>query len=277
MADLGGRVIAFLEARRTTEMASLITRHHGVPFSAPCLREMHRPDAPDLAKAVADLCGDDVAVAIFLTGAGTQTIIEAARLHGRETDLLAALARKKIAVRGPKPTAVLRKLGVRIDLSAPPPNTSKELLAAMEGWDLHGKGVAVQLYGGPNPELRATLEGRGARVIEISPYAWNRPADAAPVLRLIDALVAGEIDALAGTSASQVENLIAIARDHRRDTDLRHALKQIPVAAQGPVCAAAFERASIPVTILPEQGHMGGLVLALARYFAVDTRRVKPG
>src|SRR5437764_5250540 len=109
MADLGGRVVAFLEARRATEMASLITRHHGVPFSAPCLREVHRPDAPELATAVALLCGDDVEVAVFLTGVGTQTIIDAARLHGREAELLAALARKHVAVRGPKPTVVLRK------------------------------------------------------------------------------------------------------------------------------------------------------------------------
>lgn len=272
MADLGGRVIAFLEARRATEMASLITRHHGVPFPAPCLREVHRPDAPELAAAVAHLCSDDVQVVVFLTGVGTQTIIDAARLHGREEELLAALDRKQVAVRGPKPTAVLRKLGVRIDLSAPPPNTSRELLAAMEAWDLRGKGVAVQLYGGPNPELRASLEARGAHVVEISPYVWDRPADAAPVLHLIDALAAKRIDALAGTSASQVENLVAIARDRGKEGELREALAHIPVAAQGPVCAAAFERAGIPVAIVPEQGHMGGLVLAIARYFDADTR-----
>ena len=123
MADLHGRVVAFLEARRAAELADLIARHHGTPLAAPCLREVHHPDAPELAEAVDRLCDDAVTVAIFLTGVGTATIVEAARLHGRTEELLAALATKRVAARGPKPVAVLRKAGVRIDLVAPPPNT----------------------------------------------------------------------------------------------------------------------------------------------------------
>lgn len=267
MANLGGRVIAILEARRAAELAGLIARHHGVAFSAPCLRELHQPDAPELAAAIDTLCGDDVHVAIFLTGVGTSTIFDAARLHAREEELLAALARKRIAVRGPKPTAVLRKRGVRIDLTAPSPNTTRELFAALDVWDLQGVAVAVQLYGAPVPEFRAALEARGARVTEMSPYAWDRPIDAEPILRLLDALDAGAIAVLAGTSASQVENLFAIAQEHGRAGVLRRALQVIPVAAQGPVCAAAFAREGVPVSIIPEHGHMGGLVLAIARYF----------
>jgi hypothetical protein len=41
MADLQGRVIAYLEARRADELAGLITRHGGVALAAPCLRELH--------------------------------------------------------------------------------------------------------------------------------------------------------------------------------------------------------------------------------------------
>ncbi len=48
---------------------------------------------------------------------------------------------------------------------------------------------------------------------------------------------------------------------------MRQALARIPVAAQGPVCAATFERLGVAVTITPPTGHMGALVLAVARYF----------
>jgi uroporphyrinogen-III synthase len=278
MADLGDRVIAFLEARRAAELGGLIARHHGVPFSAPCLRELHRPDAPEMAAAVDLLCGDKSDVVIFLTGVGASTIFDAAALHGREPELLAALARKRVAVRGPKPTAVLRKRGVRIDLTAPPPHTTQELLAALGAWDLDGTGVTVQRYGGPLPEFSGALAARGARVTEISPYVWDRPVDAEPILRLMDALDAGQIDALAGTSASQVENLFAIAREHRREAALRHSLGRVLVAAQGPVCAAAFTRAGVPVAVTPEHGHMGGLVLAIAHAFTItaDRGRMEP-
>jgi uroporphyrinogen-III synthase len=190
LADLGGRVVAFLEARRSAELADLITRHRGVPYPAPCLREVHRPDAPELAAAVGQLCGMGVQVAVFLTGVGTETILEAARRLGREKDLHDALACMKVAARGPKPVAVLRKAGVRIDVQAPEPHTTRELLAAMDAWDLQGKTVAVQLYGGPNPELREGLEERGAQVLEISPYVWERPSDPGPILGLIEDLEA---------------------------------------------------------------------------------------
>ena len=143
MADLQRKVLAFLEGRRTAELADLIQRHNGVPLAAPCLRELHRPDAPALQAEVAQVCDADLAVAIFLTGVGTTTVFEAARRMGREADLRQKLDQAIVTVRGPKPTAVLRKLEVRIDLTAPPPNTSAEVLAALESVALNGKTVCV--------------------------------------------------------------------------------------------------------------------------------------
>lgn len=268
MADLQGRVVAFLEARRATELASLIQRHGGVPYSAPCLREVHDPATPDLAGAVERLCDPAVAAAIFLTGVGTATIFEAARLRGREQELLAALDRKRVAARGPKPSAVLRKAGVRIDLVSPAPHTSDDLLAALAAWDLRDRDVAVQLYGGPPPPLCAALAERGARIVTLTPYTWARPEQVVPVLDLIRALALGQVQALAATNTAQVANLFTIAREHGEEPTLRRALRDVPVAAQGPVCAGAFEREGVPVAILPEHGHMGGLVLAIAGYFA---------
>src|ERR1700716_4479416 len=107
MADLQGKIVAFLEGRRTAELADLIQRHNGVPLAAPCLREVHRPDAPSLQAEVTGVLDADLTVAIFLTGVGTTTVFEAARQMGREADLRQRLASAVVAVRGPKPTAVL--------------------------------------------------------------------------------------------------------------------------------------------------------------------------
>src|ERR1051326_2291610 len=51
-ADLRGKVVAFLEGRRSSELANLIERHHGVPLAAPCLREVHSPGAPQLQGSI---------------------------------------------------------------------------------------------------------------------------------------------------------------------------------------------------------------------------------
>jgi uroporphyrinogen-III synthase len=267
VADLHGKVVAFLEGRRTTELADLIQRHNGVPLAAPCLREVHRPEAPSLQAEVARVCDSDLAVAIFLTGVGTTTVFEAARRMGREADLRQKLTQAIVTVRGPKPTAVLRRLEVRIDITAPPPNTTAEVLLALESVDVRGKTAAVQLYGEPNPTLSIALRARGAEVLELTPYVWDRPVDPAPILRLLDALDTDGVDAMLITSQAQVDNLFGVASDFGRD--LR--LGKVAIGAQGPVAEAALERHGLHAAFRPAHGHMGALVLAAAEFLSSAT------
>jgi uroporphyrinogen-III synthase len=168
-----------------------------------------------------------------------------------------------VVVRGPKPTAALRQLGVRIDLTAPTPNTSAEVLAVLADIDLADRTVALQLYGGPNPELSLALAARGATVVELAPYVWRRPIDPAPVLELLDALAQHRVDVLLITSQIQVEHLFSIARERGREPDLA----RVAIGAQGPVAEAALERFGVHASFRPEHGHMGALVLAAARHF----------
>jgi len=260
MADLQRRVVAFLEGRRSAELADLIDRHNGVPLAAPCLREVHSPDSPVLQSSISATLAVDLDVAIFLTGVGTTTVFESASRMGRDDLLRKRLEAATVVVRGPKPTAVLRKLHVRIDLIAPPPNTSAEVLSALQPLDLTGKSVAVQLYGEPNPSLTQALRARGAEVFELAPYVWDRPVDPAPILRLLDALDRQAVDALLITSQAQVDNLFGVAHEFARTPDLR----RVAIGAQGPVAEAALSRFGLSVAFRPAHGHMGALVLAAA-------------
>lgn len=264
MADLQRKVVAFLEGRRTAELTDLISRHNGVPLAAPCLREVHRPDAPSLQAEVTRILDADLAVAIFLTGVGTTTVFEAARRMGREADLRYKLDKAIVTVRGPKPTAVLRKLEVRIDLTAPPPNTTAQVLEVLGSVDVSGKTVAVQLYGAPNPTLSIALRDRGADVLELAPYVWDRPVDPAPILRLLDALDQDAVDALLITSQAQVDNLFGVATDHGR----RPKLANVAIGVQGPVAEAALERHGLHAAFRPAHGHMGALVLVAAEFLS---------
>src|SRR6266851_5676868 len=126
-------------------------------------------------------------------------------LEARRADELAGLAQARVVARGPKPVRVLKDYGVRIDFVPPEPNTSDELLVELARWELAGKAIGLQIYGGTTPfleRLRAGLVALGAHVHEVAPYRWEGPIDDRPVQRLIEACLAGQIDALLILSSS---------------------------------------------------------------------------
>jgi uroporphyrinogen-III synthase len=144
------------------------------------------------------------------------------------------------------------------------------VLSSLEGIDLNGKRVAVQLYGEPNPRLTQALRARGADVFELAPYVWDRPVDPAPILRLLDVLDDGRVDALLVTSQAQVGNLFDVARAYGRIPKLAN----VAIGAQGPVAEAALVCHGLQSTFRPAHGHMGALVLAAAEFFSPVTEGV---
>ncbi len=266
---LGGKVVAYVEARMQSEMGALVERHGGVPLAAPVLQEVYNTDTPEVTSLIDDLCGGRVDIAVMQTGVGTRALFEAADTQGRLPELLAALEGVTVIARSPKPAAVLRRNRVRIDLMPPEPFTSEDLIASIDGIDLSGREVAVQAYGGPNNLLTRTLRERGASVREVALYGWGLPDDLAPVRDLIRRLDAGEVDAVAFTSQPQVSNLLAIAAMSGQEAALRRCLnsEEVVVASVGPVCTRRLQQNGLKVDVEPDHPHMGNLVLALAERF----------
>lgn len=270
MTSLRGKTIAVTEARRAAELASLITKLGGVPYSAPAVREVPRQDRGPALHVLERICRREVAAIIFLTGVGTRAFFGLAAETGKRDALLAALQGMVVAARGPKPIAVLREAGVRIDL-VPEEPTSEGLLAALAGHDLHGKVVAVQLYGDANPGLVEGLRARGATVLEIPLYEWALPEDQEPLIRLIRDLLGGRIDVLAFTSSPQITHLLAVAeRLALRDRLLGALRDTVTVAVVGPVCEAALTEHGIVPRIQSDKPTMGALVHAIAHYLATQ-------
>jgi uroporphyrinogen-III synthase len=254
------------------QMASLVQRHGGVPYSAPVMQEVYLKDSPEVHQLIDDICAGRVDAVVLLTGVGTRAIVETAASLGREQEFIQSLDRLTVIARSPKPARVLRQHKIHIDVMPPEPFTSQDLVEAMQGLDLRDKEVALQHYGGPNSFLVRDLQQRGARVREVTLYTWGLPEDEAPVLRLIDDLAQGGVDALAFTSQPQVPNLLDIARRAGKEQSLRESLAdKVVVASVGPVCTRRMKEAGLPVDVEPEHPHMGNLVLAVAEYFQQKT------
>ena len=264
-ASLSGKVIAFLESRMQSEMAGLIERHGGTPYPAPVLQEAYLKDSPEVRQLIQDVCAEQIDVVVLLTGVGTQALVETADAMGLEREFLRSLDTRTIIARSPKPARVLRRHKIHIDVMPPEPYTSQDLVQAIQHEELSGKEVAVQAYGGPNNFLSRSLQEKGAIVREVALYTWELPEDTAPVVRLIDDLASGEIDAVAFTSQPQVENLLIVANQMGKEESLRKSLNQPPlaIASIGPVCSRKLREKNIKIDVEPEHVHMGNLVVAL--------------
>ena len=252
----------------SSEMGSLVERHGGVPYPAPAMQELYLRDSAEVQQLVVDICGGRIDAVVLLTGVGTQALIEVADGLGRKDELIQSLDRLTIIARSPKPARVLRRYEIHIDVMPPEPYTSQDLMQAIAALELGGKDLAVQHYGGPNSFLVDSLKERGARVREVTLYTWGLPEDESPVLRMIDGLSAGEIDAVAFTSQPQVGNLVTIAAKAGKEQSLRDSLAgPVLLASVGPVCSRRLREAGFDVDLEPEHPHMGSLVVAIAEHF----------
>lgn len=254
--------ICTFESRRANEMRSLIERFGGVAVVAPSMQEVPLTDNAAAFAAIEQILDGGVSYIVLLTGVGTEAMLNVAAARGCDKRLLDAMGQLPLIVRGPKPAAVLAKLGLKYAVKAPEPNTWKELLAAIdaEGMEISRQLVAVQEYGVPNPELCRGLEERGADVLAIPVYRWALPDNVEPLKQAINRTIAGEVDALLFTSAQQVRHVLQVADQTHQRTEWLDAATRCIVGSIGPTCSEALRVEGLSVSFEASPPKMGPLV-----------------
>src|SRR4051812_26458844 len=118
-----GRQILLLESRRSEELATLVRKQQGVPFTAPSMREVPLESNTDAFTFGEKLLAGEFDCVILLTGVGTRLLWKTLLTRHPEDALKAALKALTVVVRGPKPSAALRELGLVPTVQVPEPNT----------------------------------------------------------------------------------------------------------------------------------------------------------
>ncbi len=272
--------VLLLESRRSTEMAALVSNYGGEPVSAPALREVPVETNTDALAFIDALLHDQFDLVILLTGVGTRALLAVVDQMRDRAAFVAALSRTRIAARGPKPVAVLRDIGLSPWVTAPEPNTWRELLAALDGKSadlpLRGVRVAVQEYGATNQQLLDGLVGRGASVLSVPVYRWALPENVEPLRAAAQGIADGRIEVALFTTATQVVHLLEIARQLTIDADVRQGLASMAVASIGPTTSEELREHGIAVDIEASHPKMGFLVREAAER-AADVLRTKRG
>lgn len=259
------RVCSF-ESRKQEEMRSLIERHGGSPTIAPSMREVPLEDNVAAFDFLERLLQAEFDAVIFMTGVGARALLEVVESRVPRTTFFDALNHCCVIVRGPKPTAVLREWGVRIDHRAPEPNTWRELLSVIDsGLTLPTTGkkpvaIAIQEYGLPSEEFYSELSARGMSVHPVPIYRWELPTDTAPLEAAIRATIAGEFDVLLLTSAQQIRNVLEVAERLQLRESFLAATRRCLVGSIGPTCSDALREAGLHIDLEPSHPHMGHLV-----------------
>src|SRR4051812_36178302 len=113
----GLRVLSF-ESRRATEIATLISNFGGRPTVAPALREVPLESNTQALEFGAALERGEFDAVIFLTGVGARALLSVITLERPRDRFIEALKKVKVAVRGPKPAAVMREWNVPVWVAA---------------------------------------------------------------------------------------------------------------------------------------------------------------
>jgi uroporphyrinogen-III synthase len=266
--SLHGARVALLEARRESELASLVRRHGGEPLCIPALREVER----DFGHELSVVCGSiqwGRAVVVLTTGTGLERVLRVADSIAQGEALRAGLAQSTVVCRGPKPIAVLKREGLPVHVRAEPPHTTAELIAALSTIAVQGRDAIVVQDGGSSRAVIESLERRGARTFEVRPYEWALPEDVGLLRELVGAIVAGKLDAVAVTTQAQARHLFRVAESMGMAAELARALRErVIVVAVGPTCAQVLTELGAPPHVVPAQSKMGPMVIALAEHLS---------
>lgn len=269
-SPLQARRVALPESRQLDVLADLFERRQASVLRVPLVAILDSPHKERVLDWLQGFIGQPPDLLVALTGEGLRRLRAAAERAGLLDRFVAALAKTPVLCRGPKPGRALREMGLNPSLQAREPTTTG-VIATLEGMELRGKRVAVQLYGeDPNRQLVDYLADRELEACStVAPYVYADDSDTAAVLALISNLAKGELDMIAFTSKPQVKRLLKVASDHQQLDALLTGMARTLVAAVGPVVGDELAAAGIRVDVMPDSSYfMKPLVRAAEDAFA---------
>jgi len=277
-AVLAGFTIGVTADRRADEQISLFERRGATVLHGPAIETLPLGDDDSLQRATESVVADPAPLVIANTGIGMRSWFAAAETWDLGEALLRALGQARIFARGPKAAGATRTLGLDVVATA-----ASERLADCVGLVLEelrpGQRVVVQRDGGPPPPAADRLRAAGADVLEVPVYRWRRAADLRRAHRLVEAVLAGRVQAVTFTAGPAVTTWLALADEAGVGAALRRRLAgpEVVVGCVGPVCAEAATAAGLGDDLVqPRTYRLGPLVRAVGERLLAESPRAGP-
>jgi uroporphyrinogen III methyltransferase/synthase len=252
---LHGKRIVITRAKDQAEKSAAMFRARGADVVLLPTIELHPPKDP---AAVADALARLKAFAwVAFTSANgvewTWAAMETAGLDAR------ALAGAKIAAIGPGTAAALEAHGIRVDLTATEKKGEGLAKAMLEVLKRSGEAVLLLRAQVARDVLPDTLREAGHYVEVVAVYE-TRAAVGEAVDEVLRDLGRGELDVVTFTSASTVDNFVALVGSEGRARDL---LAKALVASIGPITSEALSARALRVDVTAVESTIAGLLEAI--------------
>lgn len=262
---LEGKRIVITGSRKLSELSEIIERQGGVPLVRPQQGTLLLAEE-DVERDLNHLVESGTDWIIFTTGTGLEAMLQHAERIGLYSRLLDIIKQSKVAARGYKTFALLKKLGVKL-IVVDDDGTTQGLIRELQDSDFEGQGVTIQLHGESMPSLVTFFEKKGAVVREILPYKHVAPDDEVSG-QLCREIMEGSVDAVCFTTAVQVRYFFLYAKKIGCYSEINNSFNgRVVAAAVGRVTAEALKEEGIELVIVPESERMGAMIIELAHYY----------
>ncbi|WP_169083441.1 uroporphyrinogen-III synthase [Paenibacillus sp. PL91] len=263
---LKNKRIVIAGSRKTDEMSLIVEKQGGIPIIR-SLQGLTMFDEDLLAEPLRKFAEQGTDWLILTTGMGSESLIAAAHKLDIGQAVLERMTQSKIATRGYKTSAFLKRSGLKAVVSDDD-GTMQGLMDNLSAYDFEGQRVWIQLHGEPAPELVSFLQSKGALQVEsVLPYK-HVPPDPATLETLMTELAEGSLDTICFTTAVQVHYLFKYAIETERKASLLEAFEgKIVAAAVGKVTEEALKGHGVKRIVVPELERMGALIIEIGRYY----------
>ncbi|MBA7644833.1 Uroporphyrinogen-III C-methyltransferase [subsurface metagenome] len=257
----GKHILVTRAKHQAGELSRLLLKYGAIPVEMPVIEISPPPTWEELDQAILNL--KSYHWIIFTSVNAVEVLFQ--RLHARNLDAR-WLDGVRIGVIGPTTARALQERGLHPDC-LPETYTSQGLLAKFSCQDMTKCRVLLPRADIASKELADGLTRLGAEVHQVTVYKTTGPTEAVSLGKQM--LLRGEIDIITFTSASTVNNLLAILGQEWE------AVKKAKLACIGPNTAAALAKKRLKADIVATEHTIPGLVEAIEEYFLTKRKEDK--
>ncbi|MFX0132551.1 MAG: uroporphyrinogen-III synthase [Candidatus Hodarchaeota archaeon] len=248
-----------------SELIKLLEEQGAIVLSHPIVKIEEMEHKRRIRKIINLIIKKNADIVVFTSSNGVKTFLEFAKKINMFNNLKSELNRITIAAIGEKTAEKLSLEDINVDL-IPKSFTSIDLGKLIIQHGVRNKRIFLLRANIATEDLPNMLMEAQATVISFTIYKVV-PEKIENIRKLVDAILAGQIDIIIFTSAFAVNTLFGYSDRKYYQNLLDYAMEKVKIVAIGPVTQKALESIGFNVNIVAKTHTIEGIVEELISYY----------